>query len=260
MPVDNGDRAAAAYLAFFAPAGNTLTEDRYTPDDDPVIEYLGHGAVAVSTGAITVALPAVTLQANDLLILYVENANNAVSTPTGWTSFTQMNSGPVGSGTRLSTFWKRATGSGDTGANVGDTGDHTAGVIFAFRGAKATGTPIVSRSAGASTAVTERNITALTGVTKRSMLIFLCASDIDQASIHFDSADPEHYPRIGNDHNYAGYVDLDKFISHSVGNGGAVGIAMGAARSTRNYSSPSNIAYVTSTANIAVGVHEILAA
>lgn len=244
---------AAVFLTFFSGAPDIPDDGEHTgPGDDAIIEYLGKGAQASGTGAIVVALPAASLQADDLLLLFVENASQSITTPSGWTLLANYAGGTGGGadGARASVFWKRATGSGDTGASVNDSGDHTSGIILAFRGVIATGTPVVSRSAAASLLVTTRNITQLANITKRSMLVWFAIKESAGGTVTIVQ---------GGDHTYKGFTDLGIIIDHTDGNDGALAVAMGRAKSSRAYSSPSAVVTRNDSGTIVVGCIEILA-
>lgn len=109
--------------------------------------YVGAGTGAGGTGNITPTNPAQT--ADDILLLFVETPNNAVTAPTGgsgpgWQAVTNS---PQGTGTadgvnatRLSVFWLRSNGS-EADPTILDTGDHQYGIVHSFRGCHAVGNP-----------------------------------------------------------------------------------------------------------------------
>lgn len=94
-------------------------------------------AATSGTGAISVSRPAAGVgQAGDLELLFVETANQAVTTPSG---FNILSGSPVGVGTaaattasRLSIFYRFNTG--ETAAiSVADAGDHTLATLVTLR-------------------------------------------------------------------------------------------------------------------------------
>jgi len=120
------------------------------------VEYVGAGAFASGTGALTVALPAAATS-GDLLLLAVESANEAITAPSGWTELGQVGTGTAAAAAavRLGLFWRwYAAGS----VTVADTGDHTTARITAWRGCDPTG-PI---SGSPATRVDSSNTTTLT--------------------------------------------------------------------------------------------------
>src|SRR5688572_18649408 len=88
--------------------------------------YVGAGPFNGSTGNGTVEVPA-GVQEHDLLVIFCETQNEAVSTPAGWSVATDA---PViqasGNVTRLYVFWKRA-GASESSVTITDPGDH---IIF----------------------------------------------------------------------------------------------------------------------------------
>ncbi|MGI0019182.1 MAG: hypothetical protein ACREAY_01785 [Nitrososphaera sp.] len=117
----------------------------YIVDPPPLPTYVGAGTSADGTGTITPALPG-SLQTNDILLLFVETANEAVtiSNQNGgtWTEVTNspQGTGTTPAGTRLTVFWSRYNGS-QGNPTVSDSGNHQLGVILAFRGVITTGDP-----------------------------------------------------------------------------------------------------------------------
>jgi len=108
--------------------------------------YVASGAAASGTGTIAPALPA-GLQTNDILLLFVETANQAVSVSNQnggtWAAVnTPGGTGTAGGsdGARLTTFWSRYNGS-QGAPTVSDSGDHQLARIIAIRGAAAAGNP-----------------------------------------------------------------------------------------------------------------------
>lgn len=102
------------------------------------------GAEATGTAAVVPGLPA-GWQEDDILILFVNSANEAIATPGGWT---EVSASPQGTGTgatagavRLGVFWKRAT-SGEVAPTVADTGNHTYAVIAAYVDCVDSGDPV----------------------------------------------------------------------------------------------------------------------
>lgn len=110
--------------------------------------YLGVGLVVQSTGPITVPWPDdITLEANDVGLLFVESANEAVtlSTPAGFAAVADSPQGVGTAGnaaaTRLSVFWVRTTDGSPASPVVADSGARQSAFIMVFRGCIATGDP-----------------------------------------------------------------------------------------------------------------------
>jgi hypothetical protein len=95
--------------------------------------YTGTGGVISSTAGITVLYP-VDRQVDDILILFVTTAAQAVTTPAGWTLITSATIGTAAAVTgavALYAYWQRYA-SGVSQA-VADSGSYTTGAIFGFR-------------------------------------------------------------------------------------------------------------------------------
>lgn len=110
------------------------------------VQYVGAGTFQGGTNTITPTIPA-GATTGDLLILAVETANEAVTTPGGWTP---VPGGQIGTGTAaaigavaMATFYKWYAAGDPT---VADSGNHTTGRIVAFRGVDPT-TPFISNAA-----------------------------------------------------------------------------------------------------------------
>ncbi|HYJ21484.1 MAG TPA: hypothetical protein VEW07_05605, partial [Solirubrobacterales bacterium] len=98
------------------------------------------GAAAAGAGSVQPPLPA-GVRENDILVMYLETENQAVSVPAGWA---HVNGSPVsvasGTLTRLTVLWKRA-GASETAPTVEDPGDHVIARILAVSGCIKSGNP-----------------------------------------------------------------------------------------------------------------------
>lgn len=130
----------------------------------------GTGPYAYGIGALTPALPAGTLPGM-VAFMPVESSAGEATASSGWTAVTDT---PVNNpnGTRLSLFWRRLTGSGDS-PTVLDSGDHQSARIIVYNGVLGVGTPYEAQNAtfGDGTAVSLDGETTL-GV-DRTILGFL---------------------------------------------------------------------------------------
>lgn len=146
------------------------------------------GAFASGTAALSVAWPTSgTYAVGDFALLLVESANEAITTPSGWTQATNSpqstGTAAAAGGVRLSVYWKYATSTTEANVSVADSGDHTTAQIHVFGGVHAT-TPI-DTTAGAvqASAATAWTLPAVT-TTQVDCLIVLClANDRDLGSI-----------------------------------------------------------------------------
>lgn len=103
------------------------------------------GASASGTGDITPGLP-VGHALNDILLLFVQTNNQAVTTPTGgWAKLgpaAGIGTAGAAGGTRVTVFWKRDGGS-ETDPTVVDSGDHQLAQIMAVRDCPTVGDPFL---------------------------------------------------------------------------------------------------------------------
>ena len=183
--------------------------------------YQATGTVASGTGALTVAWP--SHQVDDVALLFVETANEAVATPSG---FTAVANSPQSTGTaatagatRLSVFWARATSSSMPNVSVADSGNHTVAVIVTFRGVASTGDP-VEASAGSvkASATTTTTFPAVSTTTAGAVIVLAAAVDLDSASTAVWSA--------FTNGNLTGLAErVDQTVTSGVG--GGLGIATG---------------------------------
>ncbi len=119
------------------------------------------GTEVAGSGDITVSWP--DHATNDIGVLLVETANQAVSTPAGWTLIGSGGSGTAGAAaaTKIFGYWKRAASAAEASVVVADTGTRQTGVIIVFRGCITSGSPLDggSGTSGSGTAVSFPSIT-----------------------------------------------------------------------------------------------------
>jgi len=146
--------------------------------------YVGAGPKIEGTGNVAPLLPD-NRQLNDILLLFVETANETVATPSGWSV---MADSPQGTGTaggaastRLDVFWKRVVGT-EVAPTITDPGDHVIAQILCFRGCIDSGNPWDVTSgdvaAGASTSV---SIPGDTTTTANCLVVLAVANATDTA-------------------------------------------------------------------------------
>lgn len=103
-------------------------------------------AVTAPVGGTTAIGPLTPVhQANDIILLFTESANENVAVPDGWT---EAPGSPVGTGvaadvaaTRLQVFWRRAVSDKETAPFVADPGDHVVAAMMSVRGCLQQGSP-----------------------------------------------------------------------------------------------------------------------
>lgn len=155
------------------------------------ISFVNKSAFASGTAGLTVGAVSAT-QANDLILLFVESANQAIATPTGYTIVTgaQVSAGTAAAagGMRLNVFYRWATGADGT-VSVADTGDHTTAIKLAYRGVDLTtpfdATPVTGTK---TTASTSSSYPGITTASANALVIFSSALDLDAASTTTTSA------------------------------------------------------------------------
>ena len=192
--------------------------------------YQAIGTAVNGTGAITVAWPA--HQANDVALLVVETANQAVtlSTPAGFAAVTNS---PQGTGTaagtaatRLTVFWKRATTSAEASAVVADSGDHQDARIITFRGVVASGNPWDVTAGNTATASTSASIPGATTTVANTLVVAITANVTDTTTARYSAWANASLASI-----------TERMDSNTTqGNGGGIGIATGVKAAAGAYS------------------------
>jgi hypothetical protein len=147
--------------------------------------FVSAGAMAEGTGNVTPGLPP-GLAEKDIMLLFVETANEAVTAPTGWVAVADS---PQGTGTaagtaatRLTVFWKRA-GITETAPTITDPGEHAVAQILAFRGCVNTGNPWdVTSGDVASSASTSVSIPGDTTTVVNCLVVLAVSNATDTAT------------------------------------------------------------------------------
>lgn len=184
------------------------------------------GGLASGTGNITPALPS-GWQPDDILVLFVESANEAVSAPTGWT---QAANSPVSQTnadvTRLSVFWRRGVG-GDGNPTITDPGDHAGARIIAVSGCVTSGDPWEA-TAGAPDNASTTTADIPTGTTseKNGLVVVGVATGLPGVA---NSAQHSAWTNAGLLQGPSGPAGMvERFDSrYTAGNGGSIGCATG---------------------------------
>jgi len=207
-------------------ANTTYTYTINDNDTAAMPTYVAAGAVAYGTGAITPALPA-GLQTNDILLLFLETANQAISisSQNGGT-WTEVTGSPQGTGTaggtsatRLTVFWSRYNGT-QGAPTTSDSGDHQLGRMIAIRGATTSGNPWDVTAGGVeSTSDTSGSIPGATTTVANTLVVAAIATSLP------DSNGTANFSAWTN----ADLASLTERTDNTVtaGNGGGLGIATG---------------------------------
>jgi MSHA biogenesis protein MshQ len=156
------------------------------------ITFVGAGAVAASTGAITPALPA-NIAPDDILLLFLQTNNQAISipTPNGGT-WTEVLNGAQGSpqstgtaltsgATRLTVFWSRYNGT-QGAPTTSDSGDHQLGRMVAFRGVITTGNPWDVTAGGTEASDTSGSIPGAINTVANAFIVAAIATGLPDAT------------------------------------------------------------------------------
>lgn len=186
--------------------------------------FVANGTGAGSAGAVSVPWPT-NHQADDIGILLIDSENETVATPSGWNDIlnSPQGTGTAGSAgsTRLSAFWRRATGSSESDASVGDSGNHQVGAIYVFRNVATSGDPWDTTTGGVEASAT--TTVTMTGVTPSvtNTLILAAASFSTDISAGTPQMSAWSNATLGGT-----FGELFEF-SASAGSGGGVGMAAG---------------------------------
>lgn len=188
---------------------------------------VGASVAVAGTGDLTVGLPG-NLRENDIMLLFVETANEVVAAPSGWVAVADS---PQGTGTpgdaaatRLSVFWKRAVLS-ETAPVITDPGDHVVAQIFAARSCIATGNPWDVTSGNTGSSSTSVSIPGDT-TTVNNCLVVLAVSN------GTDTATPQTSGYTNGD--LSSLAEVDDFNS-TQGNGGGFAVATGGKATAGTY-------------------------
>jgi hypothetical protein len=188
--------------------------------------FVAAGAVASGTGAITAALPS-GLQANDILLLFVETANQAISiTNHNGGTWTEVTGSPQGTGTAggtaatcLTAFWSRYNGTQGS-PSLSDSGNHQIARMIAIRGATTSGNPWDVTAGGVeATSDTSGSIPGATTTVANTLVVAAIATAL---------------PDANSTAKFSGWsnADLSSLTERTdntsnVGNGGGLAIATG---------------------------------
>lgn len=145
------------------------------------------GKSAFGSGTASVSAAAVTgVQAGDLLLIFVESANQPIASIAGYTQVTgspvQTGTANAAGGVALQVFYAFATGA-DSSTTVGDAGDHTTAIKLAYRGVDQTTPFDATAVTGIKTpASTSSSFPGITTATAGAWVIHASALDLDLAS------------------------------------------------------------------------------
>jgi hypothetical protein len=209
-----------------APTPNVGTASSPASATTPALQFVAAGAVSSGTGTISPALPT-GRAVNDILLLFVETANQAVSisNQNGGT-WAEVTGSPQGTGTaggtsatRLTVFWSRYNGT-QGAPTVSDSGNHQAARMVAIRGAVSSGNPWNITAGGVdATSDTSASIPGATTTVINTLVVVATAGSLPDAN------GTAQFSAWTN----ANLTSLTERTDNSVsaGNGGSLGIATG---------------------------------
>jgi len=146
--------------------------------------FVAAGTMAEGVGNVIPGLPA-ALQEKDIMLLFVETANQTVSAPSGWvaTADSPQGTGTAGdvAATSLSVFWKRATAV-ESAPTVTDPGDHAIAQILSFRGCIDTGDPWDVTSGNTAASSTSVSIPGDTTTVANCLVVLAVSNGTDSAT------------------------------------------------------------------------------
>lgn len=141
------------------------------------------GTPVTSTGATSASWP--SHQANDVGVLVIASRNQTISTPSGWTQFSNSPQGTGTAGVELSSavamFWRRAAGAAESAASIADSGVYQTAGIITVRGCPPTGDPF-DVTAGSVTTPASTTITIPGGTTTVDNCLIVWAESWDLAA------------------------------------------------------------------------------
>ena len=215
------------------PAVRTGTTWSFTTSSSPP-SFVAAGAIASNAAAITPALPA-GINTNDILLLFLETANQAISiaNQNGGT-WTQVTNSPQGTGTaggttasRLTIYWSRYNGT-QGAPTTSDSGNHQIGRMIAIRGAATSGNPWDVTAGGVeSTSDSSGSIPGATTTVGNTLIVAAVVASLP------DAIGTTNFSNWTN----ANLTNLTEQIdnTHDAGNGGALGIITGVKASAGAY-------------------------
>lgn len=146
--------------------------------------YVTKTAFASGTNALTVAALS-GAQNGDVVLLFVESANETIATPT---NYTQVTNSPQSTGTaaaaggvRLAVFYRVLTGA-DASTTVADSGNHTTAIKMLYRGVNNASPINVTAGSVQASAATNWTAPAVTTTDADCLVVIALANDRDLAS------------------------------------------------------------------------------
>lgn len=174
----NGMLASAEHDTGWIPTSATEFDSSLSGTGGSLPTVVTAGTVASGTGDITPGLPS-GLAKNDILVLAVEN-NSSDPGPAVPDGYAHITGSPLSTtGTRLSAFWKRATGV-EAAPTIVDTGDHALARMIGVRGCRTEGYPWeATQTSVEAVSDTSGSATGFTTTQTNELVMILATSDFD---------------------------------------------------------------------------------
>lgn len=185
---DGGKATAGSYGATTATLGNANPKatahfalkptDAASPSEPWVSFFLSANA---GIGTFSHTWSASEVEANDIIVILIETADQAIAAPTGYAAVADSPQANTGT-TRLTAYWKLSDGT-ETGASIGDSGDHQISVAFAIRNCHtASGNPWDVTAGGSEGSDTSLSATGDTTTVANCLVLVAATGDIDQGN------------------------------------------------------------------------------
>ena len=153
------------------------------------IEFVGVGTFAAANGAsINLTMPA-NLKINDLLMLVIHTANEAITIPTGWTEVGNQANQAIGTATnqlatRLAVCYKWAAATNAT-VTVNAVGNILSGQSIAFRFVNKNNPFIATASGTQASSANNPTLNGITTTCPNALIFFAMAVGRDSTSTNF---------------------------------------------------------------------------
>jgi len=181
--------------------------------------YVNKGNFGASTGNLTLTVPT-GYTAGNLFIMLVEDSDQAITTPSGWTLKGDITS----TDTKLAVYYKIVTAS-ESSVVINDTGDHTTGMIFEFSGVDITN-PIQTVFGTYGTIASSRfRIYPTLTTTQANQLVVLCQGNGRDATLLNPLTDwiPDTLDSITVAHDQISSINRGGGIALAYGNKAVIG-------------------------------------
>lgn len=179
------DPASSAYQLYYKKSSETHYKKVQVGATVTTPTFVAKGAFTSGAAALAVPAPA-GIQANDFLLLKVESANEAITSPGGdWVELPTdspqfTGTAATAGGVRLALFYKFTTGT-ETDVTIADSGNHTTAIMSAYRGVDRNSPIHVSAGSVDAAATTSVSCPAVTTTINNCLIVNIIGLDKDLA-------------------------------------------------------------------------------